>query len=402
MLDLDDRLDELKQLGLYRRTRMVSGPQGPRVVLDGRPVLVLCSGNSLGLADHPRVREAAADAAMRWGVGAGAARMASGTMTLHRRLEERLASFLGSDAAVVFGSGSLANLGVIPALARKGEVVFHDELAHPSIVDGCRLAGAEAFAYRHCDPEHLAWGLQQADGRGALIATDGVFGLDGDVAPLEEIVALARRFDVRVLVDEAQAIGAIGPGGRGAVAEAGLQDDVDVVTGSLGKALGSYGGFACCDHVTARFLVNSARTLLHSTAPPPVAVAAAMAALSLLQEQPRRVEKLLDNAETLRDELAREGFEVAGASTHIVPLLVGDAEPAARIVEHALEQGVFCEAATPDGAARLRLAVMASHTRAELRGAARVLARAALRAGIRPGASGPIALAQFDELPRAA
>jgi 8-amino-7-oxononanoate synthase len=406
MLDLDDRLDELKQLGLYRRTRMVSGPQGPRVVLDGRPVLVLCSGNSLGLADHPRVREAAADAAMRWGVGAGAARMASGTMTLHRRLEERLATFLSSDAAVLFGSGSLANLGVIPALARKGEVVFHDELAHPSIADGCRLAGAEAFAYRHCDPEHLAWGLAQSDGRGALIATDGVFGLDGDVAPLEEIVELAHRYDVRVLVDEAQALGAIGPGGRGAVAEAGLQDEVDIVTGSLGKALGSYGGFACCDHVTARFLVNSARTLLHSTAPPPVAVAAAMAALSLLHDQPRRVEKLLDNAEALRDELAREGFEVAGASTHIVPLLVGDAEPAAHIVEHALDQGVFCEAATPaaspDGAARLRLAVMASHTRAELRGAARVLARAALRAGIRPGTSGPVALAQFDELPRAA
>jgi 8-amino-7-oxononanoate synthase len=406
MLDLDDRLDELKQLGLYRRTRMVSGPQGPRVVLDGRPVLVLCSGNSLGLADHPRVREAAADAAMRWGVGAGAARMASGTMTLHRRLEERLARFTRCDAAVLFGSGSLANLGVIPALARKGEVVFHDELAHPSIADGCRLAGADAFAYRHCDPEHLAWGLQQADGRGALIATDGVFGLDGDVAPLAEIVALAHRHDVRVLVDEALAVGAIGPGGRGAVAEAGLTDEIDVVTGSLGKALGSYGGFACCDHVTARYLVNSARTLLHSTAPPPVAVAAAMAALELLEEQPRRVEKLVDNAETLRDELAREGFEVAGASTHIVPLLVGDAEPATRILEHALEQGVFCEAArpagVPDGAARLRLAVMASHSRAELRGAARVLARAALRAGVRPGASGPVALAQYDELQRAA
>jgi 8-amino-7-oxononanoate synthase len=406
MLDLDDRLDELKQLGLYRRTRMVSGPQGPRVVLDGRPVLVLCSGNSLGLADHPRVREAAADAAMRWGVGAGAARISAGTMTLHRRLEERLARFTGTETTVVFGSGSLANLGVIPALARKGEVVFHDELAHCSIADGCRLAGADAFAYRHADPEHLAWGLQQADGRGALIATDGVFGLDGDVAPLEEIVELAHRYDVRVLVDEAQALGAVGPGGRGAVAEAGLQDEIDVVTGSLGKALGSYGGFACCDHVTARYLVNSARTLLHSTAPPPVAVAAAMAALELLEEEPRRVEKLLANAEALRDELAREGFEVAGASTHVVPLVVGEAEPAARIVEHALEQGVFAEAVLPpgvaDGAARLRLAVMASHTRAELREAARVLARAALRAGVRPGAGGPVVLAQVDELPRAA
>jgi 8-amino-7-oxononanoate synthase len=387
MLDLDDRLHELKQLGLYRRTRMVSGPQGPRVVLDGRPVLVLCSGNSLGLADHPRVREAAADAAMRWGVGAGATRSGSGTMTLHRRLEERLAGFTGAEAAVVFGSGSLANLGVIPALARKGEVVFHDELAHPSIVDGSRLAGADAFAYRHADPEHLAWGLGQADGRGALIATDGVFGLDGDVAPLEDIVRLARRYDVRVLVDEAQAIGAFGPGGRGAVAAAGLADEIDIVTGSLAKALGSYGGFACCDHVTARFLVNSARPLLHSTAPPPVAVAAVLAALELLEQHPRRVEKLLDNAEALRDGLAREGFEVAGASTHIVPLPVGEPETAAAIIEHALEQDVFCEAAVADGAARLRLSVMASHTRSELREAARVLARAAVRAGMRSGAA---------------
>ena len=152
MTDIQDRLAELRELGLYRRVRMISGPQGPRVVLDGKPVLLLCSNNYLGLADHPRVREAAADAAMRWGVGAGASRAGSGTMTLHRRLEERLARFLRSDAGVVFGSGSLANMGVIPALARKGEVVFHDELAHASIADGCRLAGADAFAYRHCDP----------------------------------------------------------------------------------------------------------------------------------------------------------------------------------------------------------------------------------------------------------
>ena len=406
MLDLDDRLDELKQLGLYRRTRMVSGPQGPRVVLDGRPVLVLCSGNSLGLADHPRVREAAADAAMRWGVGAGAPRIGAGTMTLHRRLEERLARFVGADATVLFGSGSLGNMGIIPALARKGEVVFHDELAHPSIADGCRLAGADTFAYRHVDPEHLAWGLAQSDGRGALVATDGVFGLDGDVAPLEEIVEIARHHDVRVLVDEAQSLGAVGPGGRGAVAEAGLEDEIDVITGSLGKALGSYGGFACCDHVTARYFVNSARTLLHSTAPPPVAVAAAMASLVLLEEEPRRVERLVSNAEGFRDALAREGFEVAGASTHIVPLLVGETEPATEIVEYALDQGVFVEAVLPpsvsDGAARLRLSVMASHTRAELRGAAHVLARAALRAGVRPGAGGPVALAQVEDLPRAA
>src|ERR1700750_1186544 len=333
MLDLEDRLDELSQLGLDQRMRMVSGPQGPRVVLDGRPVLLLCSGNALGLADHPRVRQAAADAAMRWGVGAGAARVAPGRRTRHRRLEERLADFTRRRAALLFGSGSLANLGVIPALARRGEGVLHDELSHASIRDGCRLSGADVVAYRHADPDHLAWALRQSDGRAALICTDGMFGMDGDVAPLEEIVALARRFDARVLVDEAHALGALGPGGRGAVAEAGLEEEVEDVTGTLGKALGSYGGFVACDHVTARYLVQSARTLLHSTALPPVAAAAAMAPLDLLEEQPRRVEKLRANAEALRDGLAREGFDVSGAAAHVVPIVVGEAETATAMVE---------------------------------------------------------------------
>jgi 8-amino-7-oxononanoate synthase len=398
MLDLQDRLDELKGLGLYRRMRMVSGPQGPRVVLDGKPVLLLCSNNYLGLADHPRVREAAADAAMRWGVGAGASRLVSGNMTLHRRLEERIAAFKGMPAALLFGSGYLANLGVIPALARRGEVVFSDELNHASIIDGCRLAGAETFVYRHADPEHLAWGLRHADGRGALIVTDGVFSMDGDIAPLGEIVALARRHDVRVMVDDAHGTGTLGPGGRGTVADAGLDGEVDVIVGTLGKALGSYGAYVACDHVTARYLTNTARPLIFSTGLPPATVAAAMASLELLQEQPRRVERLADNSAALRDELAREGFDVSGSETQIVPLIVGDAGLALDICEAALEHGVFAQAirppTVPEGTSRLRLAVMASHTKGELREAARVIAQAAIRNGFRPSSSVPVAAAQ--------
>jgi glycine C-acetyltransferase/8-amino-7-oxononanoate synthase len=398
MLDLQDRLDELKGLSLYRRMRMVSGPQGPRVVLDGKPVLLLCSNNYLGLADHPRVREAAADAAMRWGAGAGASRLVSGNMTLHRRLEDRLAAFKGTQSALLFGSGYLANLGVVPALARRGEIVFSDELNHASIIDGCRLSGAETFVYRHGDVDNLAWGLRNADGRGALIVTDGVFSMDGDVAPLEEIVELARRHDVRVMVDDAHGTGTLGPGGRGAVAEAGLDGEVDVIVGTLGKALGSYGAFVACDHAVTRYLVNAARPLIFSTGLPPAAAAAAMAALDLLQEQPRRVERLADNAATLRDELAREGFDVSGPETQIVPLIVGEADLAMRICEAALEQGVFAQAirppTVPDGTSRLRLAVMASHTRAELRDAARILAQAGLRNGFRPSSTLPVAAAQ--------
>jgi 8-amino-7-oxononanoate synthase len=397
LLDVEDRLAELEELGLNRRMRMVSGPQGPRVVLDGRPVLLLCSDNHLGLADHPRVREAAADAAMRWGAGAGGSRLASGTMTLHRRLEERMADFLGTPAALLFGSGYLANLGIVPALADRGEMVFCDALSHASVADGCRLAGAETFVYDHADAEHLAWGLRNADGRAALIVTDGVFALDGDLAPLEEIVALAHRHDVRVMVGEAHGLGSVGPDGRGAVAAANLTREVDVIVGSLGTALGSCGGFVACDRTLARYLAAHARPLAGSTAPAPSTVAAALAALELLREQPRRVEKLQANAELLRTELAREGFEVAGSGAHVVSVVVGEAPLALRIAERALEQGVYIGTVRPpevaQGCARVRLSVMASHTKSELRDAARMLGRAALRAGFRPSDGVPLAMA---------
>ncbi len=392
------RLAELRELGLYRRTRLVSGPQGPSVVLDGRPVLLLCSNNYLGLADHTRVQEAAADAALRWGVGAGASRLVSGTMTVHRRLEQRLAAFKGSDAALLFGSGYLANLGVVGALSRAGDVIFSDELNHASIIDGCRLSHAETFVYAHNDVEHLAWGLAQAGPRAALIVTESIFSMDGDIAPLEEIAHLARRHGARVVVDEAHATGCMGPGGRGAVAEAGLEGEIDVIIGTLGKALGSYGAFAACDAEIASLLTNSARPLIFSTAPPPPAVAAAIAALDVLEEQPRRVDRLRANSAVLRAELAREGFDVAGSETQIIPLIVGDPGTAMRICEAALERGVFAQAirppTVPDGTSRLRLAVMATHSKDELREAARVLGRAALQAGFRPANALPIAVAQ--------
>ena len=376
--DIEDRLADIRNRGLYRRMRCVSGPQGPRVLLDGKPVLLLCSNNYLGLADHPRVREAAAEAAMRYGAGSGASRLVSGNMTIHRRLEEQLAGFKRSEACLLFGSGYLANAGVVSALAREGDVVFSDALNHASIIDGCRLAKADTFVYDHCDMDHLDWGLRQAEGRGSLIVTDGVFSMDGDIAPLEEIVELAQRHDARVMVDDAHGTGAIGPYGRGSVAAAGLDDEVDVVVGTLGKALGSYGAYVCCDEPMAKYLINTARTLIFSTALSPPAVAAAMAALELLREQPRRVEKLQHNADVLRDALAAEGVPVTGSTTQIVPLLVGDASDAVRACERALESGVFAQAirppTVPAGTSRLRLAVMASHTTSELREAARVLA----------------------------
>jgi glycine C-acetyltransferase/8-amino-7-oxononanoate synthase len=365
-------------------------------------VLLLCSNNYLGLADHPRVREAAAEAAMRYGAGSGASRLISGNMTIHRRLEEQLAEFKRAEACLLFGSGFLANAGVVAALARRGDVVFSDALNHASIIDGCRLSRAETFVYDHCDMDHLEWGLRQAAGRGALIVTDGVFSMDGDEAPLGRIVELAQRHDARVMVDEAHGTGCVGPGGRGLVAREGLEDDVDVIVGTLGKALGSYGAYVLCDETMAKYLINTARTLIFSTALPPPAVAAAIAALELLREQPRRVEKLQRNAVVLRETLREAGMPVPVGETPIVPLIVGEANAAMAACERALERGVFAQAirppTVPEGSSRLRLAVMASHTKSELREAAQVLV-AALPAREAPPLQRP---AVFDGLADAA
>jgi len=395
MSEIEARLAELEQQGLRRRLRLVSGPQGPRVLLDEAPVLLLCSNNYLGLADHPRVREAAAEAAMRWGVGAGASRLVSGTMTVHRRLEERLAEWEGTEACVLFGSGYLANLGVIGALAGEGDTVYSDELNHASLIDGCRLSRARVVVYRHLDTEHLAWQLHQHENHGRrLIATDAVFSMDGDVAPLTEIVELARAHGARTVVDEAHATGLLGPGGRGAVAAAGLQGEVDVVVGTLSKSLGSYGAYVCASAQMTDYLVNTARSLIFSTAPGPPAVAGALAALDLLQEQPRRVEHLHAAARALREGLATEGFLLAPGEMPIVPVVVGSEEDTMRLCQAALERGVFAQGirppTVPTGTSRLRLAAMATHTPAELHQAAHTLGEATRVVGLDPVAMGAV------------
>jgi 8-amino-7-oxononanoate synthase len=386
VLDIEERLAELESSGLRRRLRLVEGPQGPEVVLDGRPVLMLCSNNYLGLADHPRLRRAAADAALSLGTSAGASRLISGSMSIHAELEAGLAEFKGTEAALLFGSGYLANTGTIAALAQRGEVVFSDELNHASIIDGCRLAGAETFVYRHADTEHLEWGLRRAAGRAALIATDGVFSMDGDIAPLPELAELAHCHRCRLLVDEAHATGCIGPGGRGSVAAAGLSGEVDVIVGTLGKALGGYGAYVCGSASLVDFLVNSARPFIFSTAPPPPAVAAAQAALELLVERPERVERLGANAAALRRGLRSEGLEPIGSETQIVPLVIGEADDAMALCERLLAEGLFAQAirppTVPPGTCRLRLTTMATHRMSELRRAAKLIGAAAQDLGL--------------------
>ena len=398
MSEVAERLEELRESGLHRRLRLVESPQAPRVLLDGNPVLLLCSNDYLGLADRAEVRDAAAQAALRWGAGAGASRLISGNMEPHRRLEERLAAFKGYEAALLFGSGYLANIGAISALAGRGGVVFSDELNHASIVDGCRLARAETFVYRHGDAEHLAWGLREAGERASLIVTDGVFSMDGDTAPLGDLVRLARQHECKLMVDEAHATGALGPGGRGSVAAAGLSDEIDLVVGTLGKALGSYGAYVCASVELREYLLNTARSFVFSTALPPPSLAAALAALQLLEEEPEMVARLNANAAVLREGLRAEGLAPGGEQSQIVPLEIGEAQPTMALCERLLEHGVFAQGirppTVPPGSSRLRFSVMATHEEAELRDAARLTGEAARELGLatpRPAGSLPVA-----------
>ena len=401
MSDVAERLEELRRAGLERKLRLVEGPQGPRVMLGSSQVLLLCSNNYLGLADHPRVRQAAADAAERFGTGAGASRLISGNMAPHELLERRLADFVGAESTLLFGSGYLANVGTIAALAGERQVVFSDELNHASIVDGCRLSKAKTFVYRHRDLEHLEWALEEAGARSAMIVTDGVFSMDGDVAPLVDLYELSRRHKVRLMVDDAHGLGALGPGGRGSVAAAGLSGKVDVVTGTLGKSLGSYGAFVATTADVRRLLLNTARSFIFSTAPPPPAVGAALAALELLRSRPGATEHLRRNGAVLRESLDAYGLDTAGSRTQIIPIIVGEPRLAVALCERCLDRGVFAQAirppTVPAGTSRLRLAVMANHREDDLRSAAKVIAGAAHELGIADVAdAGPPARRRLD------
>lgn len=380
----------LRDVGLFREVRSIDSPQGSRVRLDDRQVLLFGSNNYLGLADNPMIRRAATEAIQRWGVGAGASPLVSGAMSAHVQLERELAAFEGYGGALLFSSGYVANLGAVTSLARLAgtdAVIYSDKLNHASTVDACRLAQADVFVYDHCDVEHLRWGLNQNHGRPAVIATESIFSMDGDVAPLTEIVHVARDYGAYTIIDEAHATGTFGPEGRGVVGTEGLEHEVDVVVGTLGKAFGTVGAFICCSCELRSYLINTARPFIFSTAPSPALVGAATAALRMLSNRPEMVLRLQSNATLMRHELAERGADVARDGTHIIPLIVGDSEAAVEVSRRALEAGVFAQAIRPPtvpvGTARLRLSVMATHTQGEIKQAAKKLMDA-----MRGGASG--------------
>ena len=362
---IKDALSELEASGLLREPLHISGPQGPEVLINGKPVLCLCSNNYLGLANHPAIA-AAAKASLRVdGVGAAASRLITGTMDAHRETESAFADFLGAPAAALFSTGYAANLGTIQALVGPGDLVFSDALNHASLIDGCRLSRAEIHVYAHRSHTDLESLLERhrAKGRRALVVTDSLFSMDGVTAPLQEIARLARAFDAGLLVDEAHALGVFGPQGRGVAAAAGVRPDL--VIGTLGKSFGVAGAFVAASNATIALIRNRARSFVYSTAPPPMLARAALAALELVREADDARAILLAHADALRAGLRDLGFDVPDGESQILPVLIGENDRTMRLSAELLDRGVFVQGIRPptvaEGTARLRLTPMATH-----------------------------------------
>jgi 8-amino-7-oxononanoate synthase len=364
-------LDQLTRQALHRRLRTIESEHGPRVTYQGRSMLMLSSNNYLGLASHPALKRAAIAAVQRFGTGSGASRLIAGNLAVLSDLEARLADWKGVEATLVFGSGYLANLGTIPALAGPQDVILSDELNHASLIDGCRLARAQVMVYRHCDLDHLKATLVNARGaRRRIIVTDSVFSMDGDIAPLADIVELARRHDAAVMIDEAHAVGILGVKGAGLASALNLESEIDVQMGTLSKALGSYGAYVAGSRALIDLLINRARSFVFTTGLPPASAAAASAAIDLIQAEPERIKRLWDNGCYLSQGLTAAGFRLGASATPILPVIVGPAEPALDLADALLTRNIFVLAirppTVPEGTARLRVTPTAEHTRADL------------------------------------
>ena len=363
----EQELHDRDQRHLLRSLLRIGSRQGPRVSMNGNEVILLCSNDYLGLAGHPALAQAAHTALERYGAGSGASRLVSGNMDLHGELEHRIAGFKGTEAAILFNSGYAANTGVIPAIAGEHDVILSDALNHASIIDGCRLSRAKTVVYRHGDLDHLESLLKgHAACRRKLIVTDGVFSMDGDIAPLPGLVALAERYDALMMVDDAHATGVLGKRGRGTAEHFGLEGRVHIQMGTLGKAFGSFGAYVAGDRGLIAYLLNSSRSYIFSTSLPPAVCAASIAALEIVEQEPSRRDRLWQNRLRLADGLASQGIGIGASATPIIPIVAGSAENALKAAEGLLAGGVFAAAIRPptvhDGSSRIRATVMATHS----------------------------------------
>lgn len=384
---LEEDLRDLRARGLFRWPRLLSGPQEPVATYDGRQVINLCSNNYLNLANHPRLKEAAQRAIADLGVGPGAVRTIAGNMAIHRELEEALARFKHTESTLLFQSGFTANAGTVAAVLGKEDVIVSDELNHASIIDGARLSGAIKKIYPHRDVDAARRLLRESQGAPrVLLITDGVFSMDGDIAPLSDLVAAAEEFGAIMMVDDAHASGVLGRQGRGTVDHFNLHGRVHIQVGTLSKAFGGLGGYVAGSQVLADYLIHRARPLLFSTSYPPSVAASALAAVRLVQEEEGIIARLWENTRFFKEGLGRLGFDTGGSETPITPVIVGDEARAMHLSDRLFEHGVFALGiafpTVPRGKARVRTIVTAGHTPEHLERALDAFARAGRELGI--------------------
>jgi glycine C-acetyltransferase len=369
---ISTELQELKSAGLFNTIRTIQSPQGAWLVVDGQETLNFCSNNYLGLANHPKLNQAAKQAIDKYGVGPAAVRTIAGTMDLHIELEQRMSTFKGAEDSISFQSGFNANLAAIPALVGRGDLIFSDELNHASIIDGCRLSRAPIVRYAHADPEDLRNQIQanEAETGRRLIVTDGVFSMDGDVAPLDEIATIAEEHDYLLMVDDAHGEGVLGKGGRGIVDHFNLHGQVDIEVGTLSKAFGVVGGIVAGKKPIIDWLRQRGRPFLFSSAMTAPDVAACLAAIDLLEQSTELVDQLWANTEFFKREMESLGFDTGLSTTPITPIMLGEAPLAQRFSRHLFEEGVFATAigfpTVPKGKARIRVMISAAHSSDDL------------------------------------
>ena len=389
---IDDELAALRSQGLYRWPRRLTGEQAPVCVYDGRRVINLCSNNYLGLANDPRLKAAARRAIDEYGVGSGAVRTIAGNLAIHEQVEARLAAFKHTEAALLYQSGFTANAGTVSAILGRGDVVVSDELNHASIIDGCRLSGAERKIFPHRDVEAARRHLAETRGgaaRHVLLITDWVFIMDGDVAPLPDLVEAAEEFGAIMMVDDAHASGVMGSGGRGTVDHFELHGRVHVQVGTLSKAWACLGGYVAGSRALIEFLMQRARPLLFSTSHPPSVAATALAALDRIEADPGLIDRLWDNTRFFKAGLARLGFDTGTSETPITPIMIGDEAKAMRFSDRLFEEGVFALGiafpTVPRGRARVRTIVTAGHTKEQLSQALEICGRVGREMGVAAG-----------------
>ena len=385
---LTQEIDSLKDQGLYNHIRTIGSAQGTRLIVDSRDVLNFCSNNYLGLANHPKIVEAAQTAMKKYGVGPAAVRSIAGTTDLHIELEKRLAKFKGAEDVITFQSGFTANIGTISALVGKEDVIFSDRLNHASIIDGCRLSGARTVPYEHNDPTALDAAIRENAGsyRRALIVTDGVFSMDGDIAPLPSLYEVAKKYDILFMVDDAHGEGVLGKGGRGIVDHFGLHGKVDIEIGTLSKAFGVVGGLVAGDKVIVEWLRQRGRPFLFSSAVTAPDVAACIAAVDLLESSTELVDKLWDNARYFKAEMKKLGFDTGGSETPITPVMLGEAPLAQQFSRELFENGVFAMSigfpTVAKGKARIRVMISAAHDRDDLGRGLDIFAKVGRKLGV--------------------